>query len=334
MRLDSAIIKALSLDSTKTTAKSHGGSGFTTTAKITTTTEDGTEKHIFMKTGKGKSADVMFKGEHASLNAIHSIVPTLCPQSFAEGPLEDSSDGAYLVTDFLDMSSRASISSTTSKPSDSLAAKLAKLHTTPAPIPAGYEKPMFGFPVPTCCGDTEQPNSFSSNWADFYAQNRLLAILEKSERNNGKDATLRTLVEKTAYEIVPRLLGSDHLNNGKGIVPVVVHGDLWSGNKGQACIGGQGPVEDVVFDPSACYAHSEYELGIMQMFGGFGKEFMREYHSRVEKTEPVDEYADRVKLYEVYHHLNHFAIFGGGYRGGAVGILRDLCGKYGTKEEL
>lgn len=30
-----------------------------------------------------------------------------------------------------------------------------------------------------------------------------------------------------------------------------------------------------------------------------------------------------------YHHLNHFAMFGGGYRGGAMSIMRKLISKYG-----
>ena len=296
MRLDSSVVRALSLDPAKTSIKSHGGSGYTTTAKISTTLSDGKEKHFFMKTGSGKDAEVMFRGEHASLDAIRTI-PTLCPASFAHGSLEDS-PGAFLVTDFLDMTARSN--GTSDKGSGmSLAAKLAKLHTTPAPVPEGFPRRMFGFSVPTCCGDTEQPNDYAESWADFYAKNRLLAILEKSDRTNGKDSALRALVEKTATETVPRLIGDDHLNNGENIVPVAVHGDLWSGNKGRGKIGGQGAVEDVVFDPAACYAHSEYELGIMQMFGGFGSSFMREYHQICPKTEPVEEYEDRVKLYEL-----------------------------------
>ena len=82
---------------------------------------------------------------------------------------------------------------------------------------------------------------------------------------------------------------------------------LWSGNRGQGTILGRqqsevaaaAVVEDVIFDPSACYAHSEYELGIMRMFGGFGDSFMREYHRLCPKTEPVEEYEDRVRLYEL-----------------------------------
>lgn len=189
---------------------------------------------------------------------------------------------------------------------------------------------MFGFPVTTCCGDTPQLNAFKERWADFFAENRLIFILQRAEARNGKDAELRALVESTAYEIVPRLIGDEHLNGGKGVVPVVVHGDLWSGNAGVGVIGNdEGEPEDVTFDSSACYAHSEYELGIMNMFGGFDARFMEEYHQSCPKTEPVEEYADRVQLYELYHHLNHYAMFGDGYRNGAVSIMRKLMGKYG-----
>jgi len=116
---------------------------------------------------------------------------------------------------------------------------------------------------------------------------------------NGKDLELEKLVEATASTVVPRLLGRDHLNNGNEVTPVVVHGDLWSGNAGRGIIGGQGEKQDVVYDPSACYAHNEYELGIMKMFGGFGGSFFQEYHRLCPKTEPIDEYEDRIALYEL-----------------------------------
>lgn len=64
-------------------------------------------------------------------------------------------------------------------------------------------------------------------------------------------------------------------------------------------------------------------------FGGFGPDFMKEYHSICPKAEPVEEYDDRVMLYELYHHLNHYAMFGGGYRGGAVSMIKTLLKKYG-----
>jgi fructosamine-3-kinase len=233
-------------------------------------------------------------GEHESLNAIHTIVPSLCPKPYGWGKFSGSSSTYFLVVDFLQLGGR-------NKPSSgeiSLAAKLAKLHITPAPIPEGHENPMFGFPVTTCCGDTPQDNTFCQSWATFYANQRLLFILQRCERTNGSDAELRQLVEITAAEIVPRLIGDDHLNNGKGVFPVVVHGDLWSGNTGHARIG-ENDAEDIVYDPSAFYAHSEYELGIMKMFGGFGGSFLDQYHKLVPKTQPVSEYSDRIDLYRL-----------------------------------
>lgn len=125
-------------------------------------------------------------------------------------------------------------------------------------------------------------------------------MARSAEQSQGKDAELSTFVEKMAAVVVPRLLGDGHLKQADGspVVPVVVHGDLWSGNHGTGSID-NGPVEELVFDPSSCYAHSEYELGIMRMFGGYGETFFREYHKLKPKDEPVAEYEDRVELYEL-----------------------------------
>jgi hypothetical protein len=219
-----------------------------------------------------------------------------------------------------------------------------------APIPEGYGKPVFGFPVTTCksplllntwdlilfverlfllcpvdgysrpvgpyahvsilcrnrfqanrclcCGDTPQNNSYKEDWADFFAENRLLSILKRCEAKNGLNCELRDMVERTAGTVVPSLLRKGHLGGSTGVTPCVVHGDLWSGNRSRGLL--SGALEDVVFDPSACYAHSEYELGIMRMFGGFSASFLEEYHNLVPRTEPIKEYEDRVRLYELY----------------------------------
>ncbi|KAK9798641.1 putative protein-ribulosamine 3-kinase [Seiridium cardinale] len=318
--VDSAILTALGLDPATTNIASHGGSGFASTFKISSTV-DGQDKNYFVKTGSGTDSELMFKGEHASLNAIHDAVPNFCPKSYAHGAMNDSSGKFFMATDFLELGSSAPGGSGLS-----LARKLAKLHTTPAPIPDGYDKPMFGFPVTTCCGETPQDNSWKESWADFYANNRLRNILRAGIKSNGSDAELANAVEKTASQVVPRLLGDDRLQE---ITPVVIHGDLWSGNHGRGRIAGQGGSEEVVYDPSCVYGHSEYELGIMRMFGGFGGSFWKEYESLVPKADPKAEWGDRVALYELYHHLNHWAMFGGGYKSGAMSIMKKLISKYG-----
>ncbi|KAI0479310.1 fructosamine kinase [Xylariaceae sp. FL0804] len=324
-RVDSAIVEALGLDPSVTKLASHGGSGFASTFKLSSVV-DGKDVHYFVKTGTGADSELMFKGEHASLNAIHDAVPSLCPRSHAHGACRDQPDRFFLATDFLDLGASGPAGS-----GQSLAQKLAMLHTTPAP-PAPAEsggRPLYGFPTTTCCGSSPQDNSWRASWADFYADNRLRAVLRAGLRGGGDDAELASAVERTAAAVVPRLLGDGHL---RGVTPVVVHGDLWSGNHGRGRIAagrGEGGVEEVVFDPSCVYGHSEYELGIMRMFGGFGGSFWREYESLVPKAEPAEEWADRVALYELYHHLNHWALFGGGYRGGAMSIMKKLISKYG-----
>ncbi|KAK0723249.1 Fructosamine/Ketosamine-3-kinase [Lasiosphaeria miniovina] len=318
--IDAAILAALGLDADSAKLVPHGGSGFASTFKLVAT-KDGEDVAYFVKTGTGADADVMFRGEHASLNAISDAVPDFCPRSHAHGALDSPPGTFFLATDFLDLGSSAPSGSGLS-----LAAKLAKLHTTPAPVPVGFDRPVFGFPAATCCGATAQDNAWSESWASFYADHRLRAVLRAGVRSNGPDADLARAVDKVAAAVVPRLLGDGHL---RGVVPVVVHGDLWSGNHGRGRIAGRGGTEKVVYDPSSVYGHSEYELGIMHMFGGFGDTFWREYEQLVPRAEPKDEFDGRVALYELYHHLNHFALFGAGYRGGAMSIMKELISKYG-----
>ena len=181
----------------------------------------------------------------------------------------------------------------------SLAQKLAQLHSTPGPVPDGHAQAIFGFPVTIFCGSTPQNNAYKSSWAEFYAENRLLTIGTIIEERHGSDNELRTWIEKTAVEVVPKLLRNGHLGKDRGILPVLVHGDLWSGNKGRGRLEESGQIEDIIFDPSSCYAHSEYEIGIMKMFGGFSASFFDEYHQLLPKTEPQKEYDDRVNLYQL-----------------------------------
>lgn len=287
--VDSAILAALGLDPNTTKQASHGGSGFSSTFKVSGT-KDGEDVRYFVKTGVGRDAEVMFAGEHESLNAIHNAVPNFCPKSHANGELKDSPGKFFLATDFLDLRGSGPEGSGLS-----LAHKMAKLHTTVGPVPEGYDKPVFGFPVTTCCGSTEQDNSWKESWADFYANNRLRPIGKQCVKSNGKDGDFEKALEDVASKVVPRLIGDDTV---KGIKPVVIHGDLWSGNHSRGIIAGQGGVEEVVYDASAVYGHSEYELGVMRMFGGFGG-FWKEYEKLIPKAEPKEEWEDRVALYEL-----------------------------------
>ena len=110
--------------------------------------------------------------------------------------------------------------------------------------------------------------------------------------------------------------GVSQFFEGATLFPSLLHGDLWSGNMAQS-----GP-EPVIFDPASFYGHHEYDLAIGKMFGGFGSEFYKSYHDLIPK-EPGFE--SRGELYQLFHCLNHWNLFGdGNYRSQSLGIMRKL----------
>lgn len=60
--VDAAIIEALGLDPSSTKLVSHGGSGFSSTFKLSSTV-DGKPMNYFVKTGTGKDSEIMFTGK-------------------------------------------------------------------------------------------------------------------------------------------------------------------------------------------------------------------------------------------------------------------------------
>jgi len=124
--------------------------------------------------------------------------------------------------------------------------------------------------------------------------------------------------------VYPLLFNQEAMKN---VRPAIIHGDLWSGNAGTDEESGQ----PIIFDPSSSYSHNEAELGIMKMFGGYGNDFFDAYHRMIPKAQPY--YNERQEMYEAYHHLNHFVIFGGSYRAGTVRIFKRLIAWAEEEEE-
>ena len=263
--------------------------------------------------------------------AVKATMPSICPGPIIYGNLKDS-PGIFLLTEFVDVSARPSAQNRTQPLS--FARKLAKLHlASPNTDRSSRDRP-FGFHVETCAGPIPQRNDWTSSWSEFYANNRLRHVaMMVAARHHGEDLLVKQ-VERVAVEVVPKLLDDAHLNEGKGIKPSLVHGDLWSGNKARGVIydadGHHDGIQDYVFDASCCYAHSEYELGLMRMFGGFSAGFFSEYHKLVPKTAPVAEYEDRMLLYQLYHWLINYAISGGGFKDEALDCIDKLLLKYGS----
>lgn len=163
----------------------------------------------------------------------------------------------------------------------------------------------FGFELDGYCGATPQPNGWLSDWVEFYGQRRLTHQFDLA-RQRGLSSADCALGQKLIARL-PGLLGDPE-------PPALIHGDLWSGNLHVAPDG-----RPSLIDPAAYYGHREAEIGMMELFGGFGARVYAAY----EEVRPLQAgWRERVDLYSLYHVLNHYNLFGGGYGSQAMRIVR------------
>jgi fructosamine-3-kinase len=101
----------------------------------------------------------------------------------------------------------------------------------------------------------------------------------------------------------------------------LLHGDLWSGNANFDCNG-----RPIVFDPACYYGDRECDLAMTRLFGGFEAGFYEAY----QREWPLDDgWRLRVDLYNLYHVLNHFNLFGGNYLKQAESMVNRLLAETG-----
>lgn len=185
------------------------------------------------------------------------------------------------------------------------------------PEPGTEEIRKFGYDLPTSCGLIPQQNEWTDDWVSFYARHRLDKSIRSLLSDHGDRelmqlwSHLQLKVDKFFQDIPTTTIDGEDI----GIVPALLHGDLWSGNAAQS------DQQGVVYDPSSFYGHSEYEFGIVQMFGGFPESFEEAYFELVPKQKNFDM---RNKLYKLFHHLNHWDHFGQGYRPSSLKLMKDL----------
>ncbi len=96
----------------------------------------------------------------------------------------------------------------------------------------------------------------------------------------------------------------------------LLHGDLWSGN---VLVSNSG--EPVVIDPAVYYGDAEADLSLTYLFGGFSAAFYQAYHEIRPKSEG---FARRQKVYQLYHLLNHFNLFGNSYMQSVESCLGEI----------
>ncbi|ELK12206.1 ketosamine-3-kinase isoform X1 [Pteropus alecto] len=270
---------------------------------------------VFVKVNAKAEARRMFEGEMASLTAILKTDTVRVPKPIKV--LDAPGGGSMLVMEHVDMRPLSSHAA-------ELGARLADLHLENKKLGEALQKgagtvgrgggqagrpfvDQFGFDVVTCCGYLPQVNDWQKDWVAFYTQQRIQPQMDMVAKGSG---------DREALELWSALqLKIPDLFRDLDIVPALLHGDLWGGNVAEDASG------PVIFDPASFYGHSEYELAIAGMFGGFSGSFYAAYHSRVPRAPGFER---RLQLYQLFHYLNHWNHFGAGYRGSSLSIMKKL----------
>ena len=166
----------------------------------------------------------------------------------------------------------------------------------------------FGWHRDNTIGSTPQSNHEAADWEAFLREQRLRPQL-KLAKSNGAGADLIDSGERLCERL--GCFFTDYRP-----APSLLHGDLWGGNWGSDPNG-----QPVLFDPAVYFGDREADLAMTRLFGGFGAAFYSAYQS----VWPLDAAAStRVTLYNLYHVLNHFNLFGGGYLRQALAMTQRL----------
>ncbi|GIV39701.1 MAG: fructosamine kinase [Thermonema sp.] len=155
----------------------------------------------------------------------------------------------------------------------------------------------FGLDYNNYIGALPQDNTPCQDGAAFFFERRLLPLIEKASAMG----RLQRRHEQAAFRLAKRL--PDLLPDEP---PVLLHGDLWSGN---VMADRQGRA--VFIDPATYYGCREIDLAMMQLFGGFDAVFWEAYRQMYPWQAGFEE---RVAVWNLYPLLVHLILFGDAYR--------------------
>jgi fructosamine-3-kinase len=245
---------------------------------------------LFVKHGDAASLQ-MFQAEAEGLAELSRARAVRVPDVLA---VSERDGTAFLALEWIDIHSAAASGET----------KLGELLATQHRV----TQEKFGWHRDNTIGSTPQANRLTDDWVEFLREQRLQPQLELA-RSNGASADLID----SGHRLCERL---EHFFASYRPVPSLLHGDLWGGNWGAAASG-----EPVLFDPAVYFGDREADLAMTRLFGGFGAPFYAAYQAAWPLERDV---AARSTLYNLYHVLNHFNLFGGGYSRQALKMVQRL----------
>ena len=249
---------------------------------------DSNEGPFFAKVNTADGLD-MFAAEAEGLEELQQSELLRVPTPLAWGV---AGQRAFLVLEYLELGGSGS--------SAALGDGLAAMHRVTSD--------RFGWYRDNTIGSTEQRNRHEADWLTFWGENRLRFQLDLAVARGAGGRSM-----DQGYRLIECL--ADFMG-GHEPEPSLLHGDLWSGNYAFTHAG-----EPAIFDPAVYYGDREADLAMTELFGGFSREFYAAYR----QAWPLDAgYSTRKKLYNLYHVLNHFNLFGGGYLSQAQGMIDSL----------
>jgi len=248
----------------------------------------GNEQTYFVKINHPSQVE-MFVSEALGLKQMLATQTILVPKPICWGMTDKHS---YIVLEWLEFGRGNSNSW------EEMGRKLAAMHQVGSASQFGWEQN-------NTIGSTPQINTWTSNWADFFAEYRIGYQLHLAKRRGGNFPDSEQVVTAVRTILAAR-----------NPQPSLVHGDLWSGNAAVTTSG-----EPVILDPATYYGDREVDLAMTELFGGFPASFYRGYN----EVWSLDEgYQQRKNLYNLYHILNHFNLFGGGYGNQAKHMIEQI----------
>lgn len=165
-----------------------------------------------------------------------------------------------------------------------------------------------GFHRDNFLGSAIQPNLESTDWIEFFGEQRLRHQLRWA-KDQGHSGKLQKQGESLLAKLDQFLLDDEYSS--------LIHGDLWSGN--YLCNENGQPV---LIDPAVYFANREAEFGMITLFGSVDAAFYRAY----EEVYPFqDGYSERFEIYKLYHVLNHLNLFGSSYLSQCLSILKKFA---------
>ncbi|KAK7976946.1 fructosamine/ketosamine-3-kinase [Apiospora saccharicola] len=290
----------------------HGNSNWTRSAEIQADL-DGEPRSYFIKATNFRSGRVMYHSEYESLKAMHHAVPGVCPEPIGWGQYASDPSVFFLLCHFVEIFS---------EPADPqlLPPLMAKLHQQAIAPDA-----LYGWHVAIAGGRIPVIVDKSSSWEDFFTRYMRYMFRAEEIAQGLRAPEMERLVSLLFGKFIPRLLRPLE-TGGRGIVPTLLHTNLWDGNLGVKEDG-----DPIIFDPMSMYGHNEFDIGVwFHPRQKTGMTFVNNYHNFYPRSAPEEDSYGRYLLYTLAFELRVAATKVGNplYRNEMVRYMTDLENRY------